>query len=97
MWLSLILHDPLHLVRDYYLLEHNWKHDYHLLIYTLSDGDQGQGQIEANQQRQEEDDQEVDVQDVIHPPQRLTRSMFKALGNNGQLFSLFVISLVDGA
>jgi len=37
------------------------------------------------------------VQDVIHPPQRLTKSMFKALGNNGQLFSLFVISLVDGA
>ena len=34
IWLSLILHDPLHLVRDYYLLEHNWQHDYHLLIYT---------------------------------------------------------------
>jgi len=65
---------------------------------TLIDGDQGQGQIEANQQGQEEEeDQEVDVQDVIHSPQRLTRSMFKALGNNGQLFSLFVISLVDGA
>ena len=63
-----------------------------------ADGDQGQGQIEANQQGQEEEeDQEVDVQEVIHPSQRLTRSMFKALGNNGQLFSLFVISLVDGA
>ena len=37
------------------------------------------------------------MQDVSHPPQRLTRRMFKALGNNGQLFSLFVISLVDGA
>ena len=34
MWLSLIRHDPLHLIRDYYLLEHNWKHDYHLLICT---------------------------------------------------------------
>ena len=31
------------------------------------------------------------------PPQRLTRSMFKALGARGQLFSLFVISLVEGA
>jgi len=37
------------------------------------------------------------VQDVTHPSQRLTRRMFKALGNNVQLFSLFVISLVDGA
>ena len=64
----------------------------------FGDGDQGQGQIEANQQGQEEEeDHEVDVQDVTHPSQRLTRSMFKALGNNGQLFSLFVISLVDGA
>ena len=34
MWLSFVLHDPLHLVRDYYLLEHNWQHDYHLLICT---------------------------------------------------------------
>jgi len=28
---------------------------------------------------------------------RLTRSMFKALGANGRLFSLFVISLFEGA
>jgi len=34
MWLPLVLHDHLHLVRDYYLLEHNWQHDYHLLICT---------------------------------------------------------------
>jgi len=31
------------------------------------------------------------------PPQRLTRSMFKALGAKGRLFSLFVISLFEGA
>ena len=34
MWLPLVLHDSLHLVRDYGLLEHNWQHDYHLLICT---------------------------------------------------------------
>ena len=34
MWLPLVLHYPLHLVRDYYLLEHNWQHDYQLLICT---------------------------------------------------------------
>ena len=34
MWLSLVLHDPLHLVCDYYLLKHNWQHDYHLFICT---------------------------------------------------------------
>ena len=76
-------------------LQNSWSNSLQLGEY---DGDQGQGQIEANQQGQEEEeDQEVDVQDVTHPSQRLTRSMFKALGNNGQLFSLFVISLVDGA
>ena len=34
MWLPLVLHDPLHLVRDYSLLKHNWQHDYHFLICT---------------------------------------------------------------
>ena len=76
-------------------LQNLWTNSLQLGEY---DGDQGRGQIEANQPGQEEEeDQEVDVQDVIHPPQRLTRSMLKTLGNNGQLFSLFVISLVDGA
>ena len=70
----------------------------YILVFSEETMMEGQGQIEANQQGQEEEkDQEVAVLDIIHPPQRLTRSMFKALGNNGQLFSLFVISLVDGA
>ena len=34
MWGPLVLHDPFHLVRDYYLLKHNSQHDYHLLICT---------------------------------------------------------------
>ena len=38
-----------------------------------------------------------DVHGGQSPPQRLTRSMFKALGARGHLFSLFVISLVESA
>jgi len=58
-----------------------------------SDGDQDQDQMEANTQGQEEEEAQVlDAQEVCSPPQRLTRSQFKALGNNGRLFSLFVIS-----
>ena len=38
-----------------------------------------------------------DAHGVQRPPQRLTRSMFKALGANGRLFFLFVISLFEGA
>ena len=58
------------------------------------DGDQVQDQMEANTQGQEEEEAQVlDAQGVSSPPQRLTRSQFKALGNNGWLFSLFVISL----
>ena len=54
--------------------------------------------IEANQQVQEEVEAQVeDAHGGQSPPQRLTRSMFKALGARGQLFSLFVISLVEGA
>ena len=69
-----------HVLRPFIGLQHSWTNSLQLGEY---DGHQGQGQIEANQQGQEEEeDQEVDVQDVIHPPQRLTRSMFKALGNN---------------
>jgi len=62
------------------------------------DGDQAQVDMEANQQDQEE--VEVQMEDAHggqSPPQRLTRSMFKGLGARGQLFSLFVISLVEGA
>ena len=65
---------------------------------TRSDGDQVQDQMEANTQGQEEEEAQVlDAQGVGSPPQRLTRSQFKALGNNGRLFSLFVISLLEGA
>ena len=54
--------------------------------------------MEANQQDQEEVEAQIeDAHGGQSPPQRLTRSMFKALGARGQLFSLFVISLVEGA
>ena len=63
-----------------------------------SDGDQIQNQMEANTQGQEEGEAQVlDAQGVGSPPQRLTTSQFKVLGNNGRLFSLFVISLLEGA
>jgi len=59
-----------------------------------NDGDQVQDQMEANTQGQEEEEAQVlDAQGVGSPLQRLTRSQIKALGNNGRLFSLFVISL----
>ena len=54
--------------------------------------------MEANQLVQEEvEAQEEDAYGGQSPPQRLIRSMFKALGDNGRLFSLFVISLFEGA
>ena len=54
--------------------------------------------MEANQQDQEEVEAQMeDAHGGQNPPQRLTRSMFKALGAKGHLFSLFVISLVEGA
>ena len=54
--------------------------------------------MEANHQEQElVEAQMEDAHGVQSPPQRLTRSMFKALGANGRLFSLFVISLFEGA
>jgi len=65
---------------------------------TPNDGDQAQVDMEANQQDQEEVEAQMeDGHGGQSPPQRLTRSMFKALGARGQLFSLFVISLVEGA
>jgi len=54
--------------------------------------------VEANHQEQEEVEAQIeDAHGGQSPPQRLTRSMFKALGANGRLFSLFVISLFEGA
>ena len=65
---------------------------------SIFDGDQDQENIEANQQDQEEVETQIeDAHGGQSPPQRLTRSMFKALGARGHLFSLFVISLVEGA
>ena len=64
----------------------------------LIDGDQAQVDMEANHQEQEEVEAQIeDAHGGQNPPQRLTRSMFKALGANGRLFSLFVISLFEGA
>ena len=63
-----------------------------------SDGDQAQEDMEANQRDQEEVEAQMeDAHGGQSPPQRITRSMFKALGARGHLFSLFVISLVEGA
>ena len=54
--------------------------------------------MEANHQEQEEVEAQMeDAHGVQNPPQRLTRSMFKALGANGRLFPLFLISLYEGA
>jgi len=65
---------------------------------SSTDGDQAQVDMEANYQEQEEVEAQMeDAHGVQSPPQRLTRSMFKALGANGHLFSLFVISLFEGA
>ena len=65
---------------------------------TIGDGDQAQVDMEANHQEQEEVKAQMeDAHGVQSPPQRLTRSMFKALEANGRLFSLFEISLFEGA
>ena len=62
---------------------------------SKSDGDRDQEEIEANNQGQEEVEAQVeDAQEVISPPHKLTRSKFKELGNNGRLFSLFIVSFV---
>jgi len=62
------------------------------------DGDQAQEDMEANQLDQDDvEAQEEDAHGGQSPPQRLTRSMFKALGARGRLFTLFVISFVEGA
>ena len=62
------------------------------------DGDQAQEDMEANHQAQEEvEAQKEDAHGGQSPPQRITRSMFKTLGARGHLFSLFVVSLVEGA
>ena len=51
-----------------------------LKIWRHYDGDQVQDQMEANTQGQEEEEAQVlDAQGVGSPPQRLTRSQFKAL------------------
>ena len=55
-----------------------------------NDGDQAQEDMEANQQDQEEVEAQIeDAHGGQSPPQRITRSMFKALGARGHLFSLF--------
>ena len=62
---------------------------------STCDGDQDQEEMEANNQGQEEVEAQVlDAQGVISPSHRLTRSKFKALGNSGRLFSLFLVSCV---
>ena len=64
----------------------------------LLDGDQAQENMEATHQAQEEVEAQMeDAHGGQIPPQRITRSMFKALGARGHLFSLFVVSLVEGA
>ena len=51
------------------------------LCAIIFDGDQAQVDMEANQQDQEEvETQMEDAHGGQSPPQRLTRSMFKALG-----------------
>ena len=65
---------------------------------TILDEDQAQEDKEANQQDQDEVEAQMeDAHGGQSPPQRITRSMFKALGARENLFSLFVISLVEGA
>ena len=54
--------------------------------------------MEANQQDQDEVEAQMeDAHGGQSPPQTITRSMFKALGARGHLFSFFVVSLVEGA
>ena len=69
-----------------------------VLVKEGFDGDQAQENMEATHQAQEEVEAQMeDAHGGQSPPQRITRSMFKALGARGQLFSLFVVSLVEGA
>ena len=76
-------------------LQNSWSNSLQLGEY---DGDKAQVDMEANQQDQEEVEAQMEgAHGGQSPPQRLTRSMFKALGARGHLFSLFVISLVEGA
>ena len=68
-------------------LQNSWSNSLQLGEY---DGDQAQVDMEANQQDQEEVEAQMeDAHRGQSAPQRLTRSMFKALGARGQLFSLF--------
>ena len=68
------------------------------LSRLFSYGDQAQENMEATHQAQEEVEAQMeDAHGDQSPPQRITRSMFKALGARGHLFSLFVVSLVEGA
>ena len=74
------------------------KHDNSILKVTTNDGDQAQENMEATHQAQEEVEAQMeDAHGCQSPPQRITKSMFKALGARGHLFSLFVVSLVEGA
>jgi len=89
-------------LQSYSTLLENLKLDVNVQILestlTQLDGDQAQVDMEANHQEQEEVEAQMeDAQGGQSPSQRLTRSMFKALGARGRLFSLFVISLVEGA
>ena len=69
-----------------------------MFLLGPSDGDQAQENMEATHQAQEEVEAQMeDAHGGQSPPQRITRGMFKALGARGHLFSLFVISLVEGA
>ena len=66
--------------------------------WPCPDGDQAQENMEATHQAQEEVEAQMeDAHGGQSPLQRITRSMFKALGARGHLFSLFVVSLVEGA
>ena len=84
-----------HVLRPFIGLQNSWSNSLKLGEY---DGDQAQEDMKANQQDQEEGEAQMeDAHGGQSPPQRITRSMFKALGARGHLFSLFVISLVEGA
>jgi len=84
--------------QDQFFLQPNFSHLILHTLVTIPDGDQAQEDMEANQQDQEEVEAQMeDAHGDQSPPQRLTRSMFKALGARGRLFTLFVISLVEGA
>ena len=76
-------------------IQNSWSNSLQLGEY---DGDQAQENMETTHQAQEEVEAQMeDAHGGQSPPQRITRSMFKALGARGHLFSLFVVSLVEGA